>query len=201
MKIEKLTENKIRIILKLEELSNNNINLQDFMADNIKSQKFFINVLNQAEKEIGFKTKDCKLLIEAFSSLDDTFVFTITKFLNKKRKIVSFNKKQNKLNLENPIYSFSTFEEFCDLCTYLDKSNLPLTNIAKKISLYLYNDTYYLAFSNLNLNYKYFKKLFSYLSEFSNIIKNPKEFESKLLEHGTPIIKKNAFTLGIKYFV
>ena len=42
MKIEKLTENKIRIILKIEEMNNNNIiNLHDFMIDNIKSKNFF----------------------------------------------------------------------------------------------------------------------------------------------------------------
>ena len=53
MKIEKLTENKIRIILKIEEMNNNNIiNLHDFMIDNIKSKNFFIDILDKAEKEL-----------------------------------------------------------------------------------------------------------------------------------------------------
>ena len=201
MKIEKLTENKIRIVLKLEELSNKNINLRDFMTDNLKSQQFFIEILNKAEKEVGFNTKDCKLLIEAFSSLDDIFVFTITKFVvpqNKKRVIV--NKKHNKYALKNPIYEFSSFEEFCNLCESINKSNLPISNIADYISLYLYNDTYYLTFSKMNLSYKYFKKLFSCLSEFGDIVKQSNNFEAKLLEYGKVIIKKNAFKTGIKYF-
>ena len=68
MKIEKLTDNKIRIIVNLEELETKNINLDDFIMNNIESQKFFLEILNRAEKEIGFKTNNCKLLIETFSS-------------------------------------------------------------------------------------------------------------------------------------
>ena len=99
MKIEKLTENKIRIILKIEEMNNNNIiNLHDFMIDNIKSKNFFIDILDKAEKEFGFKTKGYKLLIEAFSSLDDVFVFTITKYLENQnnKKILKAVKKEKK---------------------------------------------------------------------------------------------------------
>ena len=200
MKIEKLTENKIRIVLKLEELTNKNIDLHDFMVDNLKSQKFFIDILDKADKEVGFNTKDCKLLIEAFSSLDDVFVFTITKYLSSKKKKLLINKKQNKYSLTTPIYSFNSFEEFCVLCEFLNKSNLPLSNIADYISLYLYNDTYYLVFKKINLTYKHLKKLFSVLSEFGTIVKNGESFESKLLEYGKIIIKKNAFKTGIKYF-
>ena len=109
------------------------------------------------------------------------------------------NKKQNKYSLTTPIYSFNSFEEFCVLCEFLNKSNLPLSNIADYISLYLYNDTYYLVFKKINLTYKHLKKLFSVLSEFGTIVKNGENFESKLLEYGKIIIKKNAFKTGIKY--
>lgn len=202
MKIEKLTENKIRVVFKLEELSDKNMNLYDFMADNSKSKNFFVDILNRAEKEVGFFTKDCKLLIEAFSSLDDVFVFTITKYVvdNKKRKLVKISKKQTALSLDSPIYCFSSFEEFCDLCSFLNKSKLPLTNIAKQISLYIYNDTYYLIFSKLNLTYKYLRTLLSYLSEFATVLKNSKGFDAKLFEHGKVLIRKNAFLTGIRYF-
>lgn len=203
MKIEKLTENKIRIVLKLEELSNNNINLHDFMVNNLKSQNFFTDILNKAEKEVGFNTKGCKLLIEAFSSLDDVFVFTITKYLvnQNNKKILRATKKSQKYSFDFPIYSFNTFEEFCDLCDFLNKTNFPLKNIAKNITLYLYNDTYYLVFINPNLSYPYLKNLLAVLSEFAKVYtKKPKNFSSILLEHGKVIINKNAFATGIKYF-
>lgn len=202
MKIEKITENKIRIVVNLDELSNNNIDFKNFMISNIESQKFFLDILNRAEKEFGFYTKDCKLLIEAFSSLDDFFVFTITRFhANKKKKQkYKLNYKKNIQVLKNPIYKFSSFEEFCGLCFALNNSNLPLTNIAKKISLYLYNNTYYLVLIDLNLSYINFKRLFSIFSEFAQKVKSHYGFDAKLLEYGKPIIKQNALVTGIKYF-
>ena len=122
MKIEKLTENKIRIILKIEEMNNNNIiNLHDFMIDNIKSKNFFIDILDKAEKEFGFKTKGYKLLIEAFSSLDDVFVFTITKYLENQnnKKILKAVKKEKKYFLNFPIYSFNNSSTSSSLSTFI----------------------------------------------------------------------------------
>ncbi len=218
MKIEKLTDNKIRIIVNINELSNNKIDLNDFMLDNIKSQKFFLDILNKAEKEIGFYTDDCKLLIESFSSIDEIFIFTITK-LEKTKKVknikitknknpnlnintnVTANANMNKTKIiKNPIYKFSNFEEFCNLCIALKKFNISIDGIAKKISLFYYKNTYYLIFLDLNLSYTNFRKLFSLLSEFSYLVKNSDNFLLKLSEYGKPIISKNAFKTISKYF-
>ena len=67
MQIEKLTENKIRIILNLEDLKEKNINLHSFMSNSIESQDLFYDVLNKAEEEIGFITKNYKLMIETIA--------------------------------------------------------------------------------------------------------------------------------------
>ena len=67
MQIEKLNENKIRITLNLEDLKENNIDLHSFMANSIESQDLFYTMLDKAEKEIGFQTKDYKLMIEALA--------------------------------------------------------------------------------------------------------------------------------------
>ena len=211
MKIEKLTENKIRIVVNLQELSNRNIDLNDFMISNITSQKFFLEILNKAEKEVGFKTNNCKLLIEAFSSLDDFYVFTITKFKAQKNKhTYKFNKalntnyisaKTTKKITKNPIYKFASFEEFCSFCEAIYKANISVYGISKKVSLYLYNDNYYLIFSDLNFSYNSFKRLFSTLSEFGCLVHDCNKFEPKLIEYGKPIIKQNAIKTGIKYFV
>ncbi|MBR0490777.1 MAG: adaptor protein MecA [Clostridia bacterium] len=202
MKIEKITDNKIRIILNLEELSNNNINISDFINNDPKTQKFFLDILNKAEKDFGFYTKDCKLLIEAFSSLDEVYVFTITKFSPKKKKTTLKLKRQKHKSFSSyAVYKFDSFDEFCNLCELVDNSNLPITNICKKISLYSYNNTYYLVFSKLNLSYRNFKKLFSIISEFATAVSKPSHFEAKILEFGKPIIKQNALKTGIKYFI
>lgn len=67
MQIEKITENKIRITLNIQDLQEKNIDLHSFMSNSIESQELFNEMLNKAEKEIGFETKDYKLIIEALA--------------------------------------------------------------------------------------------------------------------------------------
>ena len=131
MKLEKLTENKIRVILSLEDLEKKDLSLQDFIANAQEFQNFFIEMLDRAEKELGFVTKGCKLLIESFSSPDGIFVFTITKLsknhnktLTNKNKLVSVRKKTNSLSSKNKIYIFDTFEEFCSFCSVMNDSDI-----------------------------------------------------------------------------
>jgi len=67
LRIEKITENKIRIILNMQDLEEKNIDLHSFMSSSIESQDLFYDMLDKAEKEIGFETKDYKLMIEALA--------------------------------------------------------------------------------------------------------------------------------------
>ena len=210
MKLEKLTENKIRVILNLEDFEKNNLTFDDFLSNAVEFQTFFVNMLDRAEKELGFNTKNCKLLIESFSTSEEFFVFTITKFTkdsSKKSftslgKTVTVRKKQVDLSCSNQVYSFESFDEFCYFCEALKSSNIVNNKfkIAKDISLYLYNNTYYLILTNINQNNPNNKNFYYYLSEFSIPISKSNEFNAKLKEHGKLIMKHNAITTGIKYF-
>ena len=75
MRIEKITENKIRIILNIQDLQDKNIDLHSFMSNSIESQDLFYDMLDQAEREFGFKTKDYKLMIEALAVPERKFYF------------------------------------------------------------------------------------------------------------------------------
>ncbi len=68
MKIEKLDENKIRITLNLNDLKEKNIDFHTFMANPIESQSLFLYMLEAAEKEVGFVTKNYQLSIEALAT-------------------------------------------------------------------------------------------------------------------------------------
>ena len=83
MKIEKLTENKIRIILKRDDFKDKKININEILLTTPESQKLFLEILNKAEKEVDFDTTGHKLLIEAYSETSYIFIFTITKYLEK----------------------------------------------------------------------------------------------------------------------
>ena len=58
MRFEKLNEDKIRITLSHEDLVKKDIDFHDFMSNSIESQDLFFDMLEEAEKEIGFVTKD-----------------------------------------------------------------------------------------------------------------------------------------------
>lgn len=209
MKIEKLTEDKIRIIVNPSDLELENLDMKSIMTKAIDRQGFFIHMLEKAKDEVGFNTDGCKLLIEAFSSSDDILVFTITKYSERESsKNIDLNKrlkvKRKSLNVTNKeaIYRFKNFDEFCDFCECINKEyKFDIKKLSKNTYLYLYNDTYYLLMKNINLDETAIKNFYSIASEFLTPVHYSSSFESKLLEHGKLIIKGNSIVTGIKYFV
>lgn len=203
MKIEKLTENKIRIVLNIDDLIEKNIDLHSFLANSEASQNFLNDILNKAEQEVGFVTKDCKIMIEALASSDGVFVFTITKFAPfvSEKKRIKTKRRTVDISSNKVIYSFSSFEEFCNLCENMNKVFIDdIKYISKDISLYLYNDTYYLVVNNINTEFPKLKNFYAIISEFATLVNYSNSFEAKLLEHGKVIISKNAIKKGITYF-
>ena len=207
MKIEKLTENKIRIIMNIDELAAKNIDIHSLSKTDAKSNSLFQIILEEAEKQVGFKVKNCKLLVEAFSTADDYIIFTLTKYKNEltpenSPKRLKFKRKSLTNSYKNAIYQFNNFEEFCNFCTYCHGSKLgTLTGLAKTVSLYEYNSLYYLVLSNINITFKNINLFYTSISEFSNLVSSSGIMKSKLDEYGKIVFKNNAIKNGIKYFV
>ena len=207
MKIERLTENKIRVIINLSELPVNDSDINNFMNNNIESQKLFLDILKRAEQELDFYTDGYKLLIEAFSSLDDFFVFTITKYVSNngtknsvKCKPVPKRKNLIKIN-KQAICLFEDFDSFCEFCKAVNSLHrIDYKKITKNATLYLWNNFYYLILKNVNIKSENSFLIYSLLSEFAKIISFSSSFESKLLEYGSIIMKKDAINTGIKFF-
>ena len=209
MKIEKLTENKIRVIMKSDEIDLKNVNFNTIISKALETEGLFFDILQKAEKEVNFHTEGCKLLIEAFSSLDDILVLTITKYSvdqekestqqTKPKKLVVRRKTLPKVST-NLVCIFKDFNIFCEFCNFMkSSSNSNMKKIAKSSSLHLLHNTYYLLLKNINPNHEKLDLLFSGLSEFGEFTSFSNNFEAKLLEHGQVIIKKNAIDVGIQF--
>lgn len=207
MKIEKITENKIRIILKKEDFKDKSINLQKFL-NTPESQSLFLEILNRAEREVDFDTDGHKLLIETYFQGNDICIFTITKYIesklnvkNKPKKYLTVKRKSQSFNSSCLIYEFTEFEDFCNFCDFIYKNhNIELKGLFKTSLLYIYNNTYYLIIDGINLSHKSLHSFYSSLLEFSNLLKYNKNFKFKLKEHGKILIRNNAISTGIKYF-
>lgn len=203
MHIEKLNENKIRITLNLEDLKEKNIDLHSFMSSSIESQDLFYDMLDKAEKEIGFKTKDYKLMIEALAVPEGKFILTVTRFLpEKEQKKVNVKRKSIALKDNLSIYRFNTFDDYLDFCSYIKEyTNSNIYSKLKKCSLYKYNSKYYLCLFINKMTLNNFKSIHCSIVEFASHISNSELFERKLIEYGNVIFKTNAINNCINAFL
>lgn len=210
MKIEKLTDNKIRVILDIDDLAHKNINIDSLIQNSDFSQKLFKKMLNQAKKEVGFETEDSQVLIEAYISSEGYFIITFTKIANDLAKNISHSSspkpkaKRKNLNTscKTAIYQFDKFDDYTNFCTYLDNLNFQnIKGFAKKISLYEFEQKYFLVFNEINIGHKNISFLYTSISEFGKLVSNSKNFESKLIEYGKTIFKNNALQNGIIFFL
>lgn len=198
MRFEKLSNDKIRIILNLQDLEDNDIDYQSFMSNSSDTQKLFMNILDEAEEQIGFKTKDYKLMVEALATFDGDFIITVTRSLPEinayKRKTIHAKRKSEKLDTDTIIYRFNSYDDICDFVLLLKNANIPgLITFTKKFSLYTYRNNYYLVMENINKDFIGIKQFLCALTEFGTSINNSNLFKSRLSEYGRPIIKNNFY--------
>lgn len=207
MKIEKLNENKIRITLNTQDLIDKNIDFHSFMSNSKESQNLFLDMLDEAEKKVGFITKDYKLRIEALAMSDGNFILTITRFgksldntlKSAKNNKLKIKRKNFDITSEHLIFKFDSFDAFCEFSKFI--SNLDISQaISKKMVLYLYKNSYYLYLDNADIIEQDLHRLFTVVTEFGTYIDNADLFARKLIECGKVIIKNNAIKTCNKYF-
>lgn len=210
MKIEKLNEDKIRITLNMEDLKENDIDFHEFMSNSVESQELFYNMLEKAEREVGFITDDYKVMIEALATTNGNFVLTVTRLSDNneklkntyKKKKLNIKRKSSQVNSKKAIYCFETFDEFCEYCKFIRTNKFEtIEDLANRICLYEYNSKYYLVLENLTMNINYLKSFASSITEFAHFVNTSHLFESKLLEYGNIIFKNHAISTCLKHFV
>lgn len=125
MQIEKVNNYKIKVILNTNDLKENNIDLNTFMANSLESQELFLNILDLAEEEFDFYVDNSKLVIECISLSNHIFIFTITKLLDSKNS-----------DSENSIYCFDDFDQLSSIFQF--------TKNLDSFKIYTYNKKFYL---------------------------------------------------------
>ena len=154
MQIEKINNNKLKVILNIDDLEKNNIDLNTFMANSLESQELFLDILDLAEDKFNFYVHNSKLIIESVSLANNIFIFTITKL-----------SEDNNESSENCIYCFNNFDDVINVWDYINKNNL-----------FKYNNKYYLISDNESYN--------SIIEEFSSQKISSCYFKNILVEHG-----------------
>ena len=169
MKVEKISENKVKITLTLDELELRDISLKDIENNSSLARELFIDLLEETNLADEFAESDTQLFIEASSDNENLFVVTITKIDNipelKKYSTMKKSTSKNsskKEKITSSIYSFDGIDGLLLLCDELSKNKVFLG----KNSLYKYDNTYFVIFNDTTIQNKNFYKTFSIISEF-----------------------------------
>lgn len=211
MKFEKLSENKLRIILSKKDLEEKEIDFHDFMSNSLETQDLFLDMLEEAEEQVGFNTKNYKVKIEALAMTDRDFIVTITRMVPESEKLrfhpsitkKKFNVRRKQVTNEckQTIYKFNSFDDYCFFIQYLSENQLQSAiNISKKSFVYIYKNQYYLVLEDINTTYDDLLKFYHSIIEFGTYVHNSNLFIPKLIECGRLAIKNNALQTSLKHF-
>lgn len=165
MQIKKINNNKLKVILNLNDLGEKNIDIDSFLANPIESQNLFFEILDLAEEKYDFDIDNNRAVIEAISLDNNIFILTITKLKN---DFCTYSTNNSIL------YCFDTINDLLNFYSFIKRRNIKL--IAPCI--YQFGDKYYFLNNEENIN------LDSILLEFSSPTNNYNLAQDIFVEYG-----------------
>ena len=211
LKIEKIDENKVRITLTIDELSQREISIKDIEQDSLRAQDLFLDLIEESELNEDFIVDGSQLFVEASSDSNNLFIVTITKidsipelskYSNKttcvkknvtpykkmKKEQIRKNEKINNYSVASSIFKFNSFDNILMLCDKLKLENAFMgTN-----SLFKNGADYFIIFGNSTIKNAKFLKTFVLLSEFSESYYATDLYKTLIEEKARLIIEKKA---------
>lgn len=195
MRVEKINENKVKIILTLEELENRKISLSDLENNSSLARELFLDLIEENNLDEDFKLNDSQLLIEATSDTENLFEITITKLdlnisnsANKYNDVKSSKKRKTIYKASSNIFIFNTMDMVLELASNLKNQDL----FFGRNTLYRLDNKYFLIFSKSSIKNKNFMKTFAFINEYSSNSMFDPLFETSIKERADLIIKNNA---------
>lgn len=192
MKIERINDNKLKIVLTKQDLIDKNIDIHTLNPNSIESQDLFFDILQEIEFHYGFDMGNSQILLEGVSTSNGGMILTVTKNpahtheSMKSMPKLKARKKQTSDNTKDLVYMFEDFDNLLEFASRLKKHTIKYQN-----SLYEYNGNYYLVLSCNNDNQEIYKNLLFIISDYATFISN-NFIKNKLVEYGNVIIEKNA---------
>lgn len=191
MKLERLTNNKIKIFLTFDDLIDRGLTKEDIHSNSLKVHKLFQEMIEEACEELGFKMSG-SIAIEIFALQAQGLIIIVTK----DDEEVLDDEGDQYLDLqvkvgEHPhiLYAFSDLEDVIQLCHSLKSIGI------KHSSLYCFNDNYYLLIDRVQE------------SRYDTVISLTAEYGSvstltlfRVQEYGKLVISDEAVRILTNYF-
>lgn len=192
MILDKIDEKRLLIALSHEDMNFLDITFNQLDWKNDYSREIIKNLLARAESEIGFSSRNKKLLIEAIPQSNGCFVLVtlLSNKINKSRKIykIKNNSKPFTFFFENSDSLFALIERIYNnsAFSFSDSSIIEL------------NNSYYVIFyANSPLT----SSVLAIISEYGKLIGNDFVAAARILERGNVIVNQHAVENLGKYLV
>lgn len=208
MKIEKISENMIKVTISLNDLEERNIDLSALNYNSPAAQELFWDMMEQAEEKYGFNVADSQLIIEPAPDSDDGVIITITrvdeegdfesiqKYIKSKLKKSDLRskKKSRRVCSTISIYAFKSIDDIAMLSKRLENIYSGENN------MYKCRSTYYLVLSRNSITLEDTRLFDLLLDEYGKKVSNITFIEGYLNEYGNKIIDSDALGVLRKYF-
>lgn len=131
MKIERISENQLKLTLTKADLAERKIKLEDLISPSERTQKLFRDIMEQALDEEDFISENTPLMVEAIPSGGDGIMIIVTKVNNKekhtdedlrrwKKKPMDTLAHEEEKNSDILIYSFPSLDDVIGVSLRLD---------------------------------------------------------------------------------
>ncbi len=207
MRIERINENKIKVLLDADEASQWNVSSKNLGDATPELSDMFWAAIQKAQEDVGFFVDGAKLFVEPVQDSTFPLVMMITKVINdtELREAIENSGHKGKIkcrdlhlprrikkSVQSYIYKFRCFEDLCNAAKEI------LDIQIKESSLYKFADAFYLelsAFDGYSLS-----AAENILSEFADRIQTASAMHGCLCEHGEKMIQGTAIDVLNSYF-
>ncbi len=200
MRIERVNENMIKILVDASDIRTWNVDIKNFTDNTPEAQELFRFALKRAEQDVDFCVGEAQLLVEARPANDNGFVMIISKLeseadiatallrTGKRVKSAEFKIKRRSRSVSLlRIFKFEDFESLCSGVREVYETYIGESRLIK------YQGEFYLELVPRD-SFGLFE-LENIMSEFAEKVRNPVVVQGVLNEHGLVMIKGDAVSL------
>ncbi|ETT44124.1 genetic competence negative regulator [Paenibacillus sp. FSL R7-0204] len=200
MRIERLSQDKIRIFLTFDDLSERGIQKEDMWQEVPKVHDLFTEMMDQAYSELGFDATG-PLAVEVFALPAQGMVVIVTRGKYDHHQYGGAGEDE----LPEEIYEMEVTLEQSDSIVYafrdfevlVEAAHVLIGNITSQGQLYSYNDKWYLYFDPKEFEEAALSGLVGVLAEFGD---SSPVTQAVLAEYGKTVMAENAIQTLCNHF-
>ncbi|MEG9297449.1 adaptor protein MecA [Mangrovibacillus sp. Mu-81] len=195
MRLERISDNKIKFSISVEELEQKGLFEQEQWKDSLMWHDLFEDMLDEVQGKFGIDAQmEITVEIESFDEQEICMILTL------ELDDEDYSDVEGSIELFHPIidkdllFHFNDIEEIIEVLTRL-KSTVKIQSASLEISFFHYEEKYYLLFENIQGNQHNLVE--SIVLEYGSLSNQTKYM---MLEYGHVIILKNTMEKMKQYF-